>query len=226
MSQWFANLLKNARSDAEQSIEAMALMVNVSPEEYEEYEAGRTPPEESIIRICQLLQWNYNEIMQGIRSQASIAKDRGISTVFPAENAEETSGLKIKADSTLGKLMREERKAVNATSESVALLLNITIDDLAKIEQDEKVPDEALLKKIAMVFKWNHNDLFQLIKKNSIAGMDFSSKSPVLSMEPEKVQKIKSLCREIAQGSERTKAPLLIIEAQLDLILSTVRKFQ
>lgn len=228
MSGWFAGLIKDARTEAEQSVEAMAMMVNVAPEEYLEYEQGKIPPVETLQKICQLLEWNYNDILRGIRTQATLAKDIGNKSALTQASSEASpkSSLSSPSDISLGKMMCRAREAVGATPDSVALLLNISQVDLNQLESDTIVPGEELLKKISTVFEWNYNELFQLLKRKSISGLDFSAKAPPHQSSVKQLT-IKALCQQITEQCDHVEEKtLLVIEAQLDLIAATLRKFQ
>ena len=57
--------LREAREKVSQTIEGMALLLQVSPEYYEQIEEGKTIPEEELLkRIASLFEWNYHELLE------------------------------------------------------------------------------------------------------------------------------------------------------------------
>jgi len=62
--------LKSARMEANQSLEAIALLLNISGEEYQTLEEGQMIPDSPLLkRIASLFSWNYNELLLSIQNQ-------------------------------------------------------------------------------------------------------------------------------------------------------------
>jgi transcriptional regulator with XRE-family HTH domain len=62
--------LREAREDFGQPAEALALLLQITPELYEEIEQNLTRPSQELIRqICALFEWNYNEVVHQFRHQ-------------------------------------------------------------------------------------------------------------------------------------------------------------
>ena len=57
--------IRQAREEVSQSIEGLALLLQLNPEYYEKLESGGiTPDEELLKKICALFQWNYQELIK------------------------------------------------------------------------------------------------------------------------------------------------------------------
>ena len=50
------------REDIGQSIEGLALLMQMDPEEYARLEKDWIPPDDILRRLCALFEWNYQEI--------------------------------------------------------------------------------------------------------------------------------------------------------------------
>ena len=62
--------LREAREEFSQPAEALALLLQISLELYEEIEQDLTRPSQELLRqICALFEWNYNEMVHQFRHQ-------------------------------------------------------------------------------------------------------------------------------------------------------------
>ena len=50
------------REDIGQSIEGLALLMQMDPEEYARLEKDWIPPDDTLQRLCALFEWNYQDI--------------------------------------------------------------------------------------------------------------------------------------------------------------------
>ena len=55
-------MIKDFRLSIDQSIEALALLMQMDPEEYARLEEDWNPPADVLQRLCALFEWNYQEI--------------------------------------------------------------------------------------------------------------------------------------------------------------------
>ena len=54
--------IREFREDIGQSIEGLALLMQIEPEEFERLEEGWIPPDEILQRLCTLFEWNLSLI--------------------------------------------------------------------------------------------------------------------------------------------------------------------
>ena len=55
-------MIREFRESINQSVEALAMLLQLSPEEYTRLEESWNPPDPVLERICTLFEWNYQEI--------------------------------------------------------------------------------------------------------------------------------------------------------------------
>ena len=55
-------MIKDFRLSIDQSIEALALLMQMDPEEYARLEEDWNPPAGVLQRLCALFEWNYQDI--------------------------------------------------------------------------------------------------------------------------------------------------------------------
>jgi len=71
------------REDIGQSIEGLALLMQMEPEEYARLEKDWIPPDETLQRLCALFEWNYQEIKRLADNTPSPRKQQN----YPAKSA-------------------------------------------------------------------------------------------------------------------------------------------
>lgn len=158
MTNWLANRLKSFREQYNQTPEGIAILLNISPEDYLSLEAGVIPDDALIRLICQLFEWNYNEVTQNIRKKSAAS----------ASNKQPDTAGRVKMPNDFSKLVQTSREKVGQTVEGMALLLNIDANAYIALEKGE-APNDNLLKKLCQVFEWNYSDIKQLLLKASNA---------------------------------------------------------
>ena len=55
-------MIREFRESINQSVEALAMLLQLSPEEYNQLEENWNPPDSVLERICTLFEWNYQDI--------------------------------------------------------------------------------------------------------------------------------------------------------------------
>ena len=55
-------MIREFRESINQSVEALAMLLQLSPEEYNQLEENWNPPDPVLERICTLFEWNYQDI--------------------------------------------------------------------------------------------------------------------------------------------------------------------
>jgi len=55
-------MIREFREDIGQSIEGLALLMQLEPDEFARLEEDWIPPDDILKRLCALFEWNYNDI--------------------------------------------------------------------------------------------------------------------------------------------------------------------
>ena len=139
-------MIKDFRLSIDQSIEALALLMQMDPEEYARLEEDWNPPAEILQRLCALFEWNYQDI------------SRIAMNTPQAPQSQLTEGGRARA--TFGEQLQAERLAVGQTLEGLSTLLGIPVDYYQALEEGVTPPDE-LLRKICSMFEWNYRQVRQ-----------------------------------------------------------------
>ena len=150
-------MVKEFRLSIGQSVDGLALLMQVTPAEYRLLEVDWIPPDDVLQRMCALFQWNYQDIKR-------IALQSGGSSVSSAKPLERSTS-KTEAlgfDETL----RNARLAVKQSPEGIATLLNIPVDLYLRIE-DGLIPADDLVRRICSLFSWNYLQTKRLLINRS-----------------------------------------------------------
>ena len=139
-------MIKDFRLSIDQSIEALALLMQMDPEEYARLEEDWNPPADILQRLCALFEWNYQDI------------SRIAMNTPQAPQSQLTEGGRARA--TFGEQLQAERLAVGQTLEGLSTLLGIPVDYYQALEEGVTPPDE-LLRKICSMFEWNYRQVRQ-----------------------------------------------------------------
>ena len=74
-------MIREFRESINQSVEALAMLLQLSPEEYNQLEENWNPPDPVLERICTLFEWNYQDIkrisLQGPFNKESDSEKEG-----------------------------------------------------------------------------------------------------------------------------------------------------
>tara|TARA_Y100000022_G_scaffold33213_1_gene26525 strand:- start:200 stop:787 length:588 start_codon:yes stop_codon:yes gene_type:complete len=74
-------MIREFRESINQSVEALAMLLQLSPEEYNQLEENWNPPDPVLERICTLFEWNYQDIkrisLQGPFNKESDSEEEG-----------------------------------------------------------------------------------------------------------------------------------------------------
>ena len=169
----FHEMLTQARTDGNQTVDAMAILLSMSPEEYEALECGKYPDDETLIKLCRMMGWNYHEaqrvIINEMISPHSAPRTEQPSAVAPEHASPEHASKQpapIPPDSfkkeTLNGRLREVRDQSGQSIEIIALMLRIEPETYMQLEAGEPPSDE-LLRRISLVFHWNYNELKDIL---------------------------------------------------------------
>ena len=78
----FHELLRRTRQEADQTDEVMAVVLNMSAEEYRDLETWKYPDEETLKRLCLMMEWNYYDTQRLIINEM-ISPHRGKIDIEP-----------------------------------------------------------------------------------------------------------------------------------------------
>ena len=163
------------REDIGQSIEGLALLMQMDPQEYARLEKDWIPPDETLQRLCALFEWNYQEIKRLADVTPSAKKSKTIQPNQQSSSVENNS-----AESTptpLAKLIKDTREAFKQDELGIATLLGISVDYYQEFENGVIPPDE-FLRKLCSLFGWNYKQILQKI--NSQSSVLLSNQPPLL----------------------------------------------
>jgi len=163
------------REDIGQSIEGLALLMQMDPQEYARLEKDWIPPDETLQRLCTLFEWNYQEIKRLADVTPSARKSKTIQPNQQSSSVENNS-----AESTptpLAKLIKDTREAFKQDELGIATLLGISVDYYQEFENGVIPPDE-FLRKLCSLFGWNYKQILQKI--NSQSSVLLSNRPPLL----------------------------------------------
>ena len=163
------------RENIGQSIEGLALLMQMDPDEYSKLEKDWIPSDEILQRLCSLFEWNYKEIKR-------------IADNTPSKNLKETTSkdqkyLTIENTSDgkyvypFAKMIREGRIAAKQDERGIATLIGISVDYYIEIE-DGLLPPNDLIKKLCSLYGWNYKQIQQKI--NAQSTVQFGNREPLL----------------------------------------------
>ena len=229
----FAERLKQSRMEASQTSEGMAMLLGVSEDYYLMLEESTQPDDELLRRICGLFHWNYNEILQKLRTRynpvfGTSRPPLSYEEIRQDGNITEISQLpEIQPSLTLHKRIREAREEVSQSIEGIALLLQLNPEYYEQIESGTIQPDEELLKRISALYQWNYQDLIKEERRSSFK--DFHIPQNLLQNKSlndssrEMKQVVRNITEEWGQLNQEQQRLLL---NQLELIRDTIKRWK
>ena len=163
------------RKDIGQSIEGLALLMQMEPEEFAQLEKNWIPPDDILQRLCALFEWNYLEIKRLADNTPSTKTNTTIQGNQQPSSAEKKSA-KISAP-PFAKMIKDAREVVKQDALGIATLLGISSDSYQEFE-DGVIPPDHLLRKLCSLFGWNYKQVLQKI--NSQATVLLGNRQPLL----------------------------------------------
>lgn len=163
------------RDDIGQSIEGLALLMQMDPEEYARLEKDWIPPDDILQRLCALFEWNYQEIK---RLADNTPSARSSKTIPPNQQSSSVDNKPAESALTpLAKIIKDAREAVKQDALGIATLMGISVDYYQEFEKGVIPPDE-LLRKLCSLFGWNYKQILQKI--NSQSSVLLGNRQPLL----------------------------------------------
>lgn len=231
----FHELLRETRLGADQTPEVMAVLLNMSVEEYEALEGWKYPDEDTLKRLCMMMEWNYYDTQRLIINEM-ISPNRPASSMPPAQQsvpkavnsvtpqaAEQRS---TQTAGTLGERLREVRLVTGQSTEIIALMLNIEEEEYLRIEEGAHPSDE-VLRRISMVYTWNYQDLNSVLRTEHArrfqpthVGMPYLGSTAQLARFRQLTKELEALFLKLSDADQQMGT------AQLELIRDTMLRHQ
>lgn len=245
----FAKLLQDARLAGEQTTDVMAVLLNITQEEYELLESGQYPDDETLRRICTLLGWNYYDTQRLLINEmiaprnlarapakgearskappppATVAGEPAPPPTAPLEQAGSGSrAARPTQPETLGSRLREVRLVTGQSVDVIAMLLNTDAETYMALEAGASPSDE-MLRRISSVYRWNYQELLNLLRSehaHSFQPVRVGTPYPAATAD---LEKLKALNQEVQNIFYRMNPQERVrVLAQIELIRDTMRR--
>ena len=157
-------MIREFREDIGQSIEGLALLMQLEPDEFARLEEDWIPPDDILKRLCALFEWNYNDIKRLADKTPSVKSKKKELEKPDSSLAEETSA-KTEVPQ-FAKMIQEARITAGQNTLGIATLLSIAPDYYEEFESGLIPPDD-LLRKLCSLYGWNYKQIQQKINSHS-----------------------------------------------------------
>ena len=157
-------MIREFREDIGQSIEGLALLMQMEPDEFAQLEEDWIPPTDILQRLCVLFEWNYQDIKRLADKTPSVKLGQNYPEKPESSLTEETPA-KISAP-PFARMIREARIKAKQDALGIATLLGVSPDYYEELEADLLPPDD-LLRKLCSLFGWNYKQIQQKISRQS-----------------------------------------------------------
>ena len=167
--------IREFREDIGQSIECLALLMQMEPEDFAKLEEDWIPPDEILQRLCSLFEWNYKDIKRladNTPNPKPKKKNRGNKQQVSGKGASDDIAL-----TPLAGMVREARNNAGQDIKGISTLLGVSTDYYEEIESG-LVPPDNLLRKLCSLYGWNYKQIQQKIKTQSTHCLLYTSPSP------------------------------------------------
>jgi transcriptional regulator with XRE-family HTH domain len=228
----FGEFLRQTRERANQTAEVMAILLSMEPDDYLAIEAGvRYPDDDTVRRLCMMMEWNYLETQRLIRNEMSspgrltapppAAARRGAGALASAGAAGAVSGAR---PDSLAERLKEVRQQTGQSADIIAALLHLTTDQYIRLEEGE-MPGDDLLRRISMVYTWNFQELLSQLRAGQAHNLQPRLLGNPFPGTGQRLERLKGVCRELeGMFGGLPEAEQDIALAQLDLIRGTMAR--
>jgi len=227
----FGEVLRQTRERANQTAEVMAILLSMEPDDYLAIEAGvRYPDDDTVRRLCMMMEWNYLETQRLIRNEMSSpgrltapppATARRGGGALPPLGVTGAGGARL---DTLAARLKEVRQQTGQSADIIAALLHLTTDQYIRLEEGE-MPGDDLLRRISMVYNWNYQELMILLRAGQALNLQPRLLGNPFPGAGQRLGRLKGVCREL-EGlfAGLPEAEQDFVLAQLDLIRGTMAR--
>ena len=157
-------MIREFREDIGQSIEGLALLMQMEPDEFAQLEEDWIPPDDILQRLCALFEWNYRDIKRLADKTPSVKVGQNFPEKPESALTEETPA-KISVP-PFARMIREARIKAKQDALGIATLLGVSPDYYEELEAD-LLPSDDLLRKLCSLFGWNYKQIQQKISRQS-----------------------------------------------------------
>lgn len=212
----FHELLAEEREAAEQSPAVMALLLNIEEAEYLALEHGEAAPDdETLRRICVMLEWNYYDARQLLINDMA-AQRRPPPPLTPARSV--PKGMR----DTLANRLKVVREETQQSLDVLAMLLNISVEHYVALEAGASPSDEQL-RRISILYNWNYQDLIALQRSEHAGTLSPRRLGTPFPGASANLSRLRTLSQELERGFGTAPTALQqTVLAQLELIKQTL----
>ena len=157
-------MIREFREDIGQSIEGLALLMQIEPDEFAQLEEDWIPPDDILQRLCALFEWNYRDIKRIAVKTPSVKLGQNFPEKPESSSTEETPA-EISV-SPFARMIREARIKAKQDARGIATLLGVSQDYYEELEAGLIPPDD-MLRKLCSLFGWNYKKIQQKISRQS-----------------------------------------------------------
>tara|TARA_B100000945_G_C20364786_1_gene589002 strand:- start:3 stop:989 length:987 start_codon:yes stop_codon:yes gene_type:complete len=156
--------IREFREDIGQSIEGLALLMQMEPEDFARLEEDWIPPDEILQRLCSLFEWNYKNIKR-LANKTPNSKPKAEYHGNNQKLSEGRASTEI-APTPLAGMLQKSRNNARQDLKGISTLLGISVDYYEEIEAG-LVPPDKILRKLCSLYGWNYKNIQQKIKTQS-----------------------------------------------------------
>ncbi|MBF0237856.1 MAG: hypothetical protein HQM12_09140 [SAR324 cluster bacterium] len=165
------DMVREFRESIKQSVEGLALLLQITPDEYRALEKDWIPSDEFLHQLCALFEWNYNDIKRIAQNSAGRPNQKTAPVLSGTGNA---------GKKDFHQMLVNARNKVGQPPIAIATLLNISEDYYLSFENNV-IPPEDLLKRICSLFSWNYIQVKRMLYQQTSPRM--VSVQPPLSLK-------------------------------------------
>ena len=227
----FHSLLREARIAAEQTPEVMAVLLNMTEEEYLALESQTYPDDELLRRLCLINEWNYYDTQRLIINEMIAPRSKSRTADGTAESDSVTGPSMNRPTpttnaNTLGERLRDVRMVTGQSTEIIAMLLGIKPEDYQNLENGG-VPGDDLLRRISMIYNWNYQDLLSILRSQDARSFQPSRVGMPFLGSSAQSARLRGVLRELeALFVTQPEKDQIFLLAQLELIRDTMQRKQ
>ena len=219
----FAKMIKEARSAAKQDARGIAILLGISADYYQEFEAGVIPPDDLLRKLSSLFGWNYKQILQKINTQSTVLFGNRQPLLHAKEIRARLPKLElpdipdVPAPVSLHVKILEARTEAKQNVDGISLLLQINPELYEQIESGTVNPDPDLLKRISSLFGWNYHELLNREKNSQFSQLlpaIIARDSPDNSLTEIKLRKVQQEISENWQKISKEQQKTLLTQLE------------
>ena len=241
----FHEMLLQSRVEANQTVDTMAVLLNMSPDDYERLERGKNPDDETLRRLCKLTGWNYYDAQRLIINEMISPNPKAPAaqpgqaaplpimqspssplTPTPAPLQQQPPKSGARSHETLGNRLREARTSLGQSKDILSMLLKIPLEEYERLEAGESPSDE-VLRRISMVYNWNYLDLVDLARAEQAHVFQPRLPSPPFAGSTAHLNRFNKISNDMTALFPKLSPPdQQSVLAQLELVRDTMRRHQ